>query len=301
MHRDIIRAARGLALLFAIFIFGSYMIAAQSSITGDWKARTNDESSDKIHISFSRTTEKGGKNQNGSSYNYSDLQGLSRAQTENGDVRFSLVREAGTIECEGRFLDGKGSGTFRFIPNSSFISAMQSRGFDFMKSSSKHETSPEERLMAAAMLNVTVALADDLRNANFNNLDVDDLFKAAIFKIDGKFMTEMKATGFPNLTMEDLVKARIFKIDADYVRQIKDMGFGVENFENLVKYRVFKVTPEYLNELRTEGLTDLEPEQVVQLRIFKVDAAFVRQARSDNPNITVDKIVQKKIGVWTKD
>lgn len=302
MHKNITRSARALALFFGIFIFGSYIIVAQSPITGDWKARAKDESSDKIHISFSRTTERGGKNQNGSSYSYSELQGLSRAQTENGDVRFSLVREAGTIECEGTFLDGKGSGTFRFVPNSSFISAMQSRGFDFMKSSSsKHETSPEERLMAAAMLNVTVALADDLRSANFDNLDVDDLFKAAIFKIDGKFMAEMKATGFPNLTMEDLVKARIFKIDAEYVRQIKDMGFGVENFENLVKYRIFKVTPEYLSELRSEGLTDLEPEQVVQLRIFKVDAAFVRQARAENPSITVDKIVQKKIGVWTKD
>ena len=28
-------------------------------------------------------------------------------------------------------------------------------------------------------------------------------------------MAEMKNTGFPNLEMEDLVKARIFKIDAE--------------------------------------------------------------------------------------
>lgn len=302
MHKNILKSARGLATLFAIFIFGSYIIVAQATITGEWKARTKEESTDKIYLSFSRTTEKGGKNQNGNSYYYSDLQGLSSSQTMNGDVRFSLVREAGTIECEGTFIDGKGSGTFRFVPSSTFVSAMQSRGFDFMKATGKkHESSPEERLFAAATLNVTTALADDLRTANFENLDVDDLFKAAIFKIDGKFMSEMKATGFPNLKMEDLVKARIFKIDADYVREIKDMGFGATDFENLVKYRIFKVTPEYLSELRTEGLIDLQPEQVVQLRIFKVDAAFVRDARAKDPNISVEKIVQKKIGVWTRD
>ena len=65
---------------------------------------------------------------------------------------------------------------------------------------------------------MTTAFADDLKSANFGPLDVDDLFKAAIFKITPQFMAEMKATGFPNLTLEDLVKARIFKIDAEFVR-----------------------------------------------------------------------------------
>lgn len=302
MHKELFIAARRAALVFSIIIFGSYIIIAQSEITGDWTAKASEKAPDKIHISFSRRSSENGKNQNGSSFSYSDLQGLTREQTAGGGVRFSIVRDAGTIECEGNFQSGKGSGTFRFTPNASFVSAMQSRGFDFTKSSSKnsYQDTTEERLLAAAMLNVTVALADDLRSANFDDLEVGDLFKAAIFKIDGKFMSEMKATGFPNLKMEDLVKARIFKIDAEYVRQIKDMGFGVTDFENLVKYRIFKVTPEYLNELRAEGLTDLEPEQVVKLRIFKIDAAYVRDARSQDPNISVEKIVEKKIGVWGK-
>ena len=77
----------------------------------------------------------------------------------------------------------------------------------------------------AAMLNVTTALADDLAAANFGKLGLDDLFKAAIFKIDGSSW-RMKATGFPNLSMDDLVKARIFKIDAGSSRGIKDMGFA---------------------------------------------------------------------------
>ncbi|MDM7920673.1 MAG: hypothetical protein QUS14_00115 [Pyrinomonadaceae bacterium] len=301
MRRDIIKAGRSLAFLFIIFIFGSYIIVAQSEITGEWTAKASDKSPDKIYLSMSRRTSDNGKNQNGSTFEYSELQGLSREQTAGGSVRFSLVREAGTIECEGRFENGKGSGTFRFVPNMSYVSAMQSRGFDFTKSrSDRSSDTTEERLLAAALINVTVAQADDLRSANFDNLDVGDLFKAAIFKIDGKFMAEMKATGFPNLQMEDLVKARIFKIDADYVREIKDMGFGADSFENLVKYRIFKVTPQYLSELRAEGLTDLDPEQIVQLKIFNVDASYVREQRAKDPGISVEKLVQKKIGVWGK-
>lgn len=300
MQDSIIRAARVLALAFIIIVIGNIVIVAQAEVTGTWTATTKERSPDKIHINFELRPEKGGKHQNGTSFDFSDLQGLSREQAQNGRVGFSLVREAGTVDCEGSFTDGKGSGTFRFAPNRAFVDGMRSRGFDFEKQTYERDSRPEEKLFVAAMLNVTTALADDLRSANFPNLDTGDLFKAAIFKIDGRFMAEMAATGFPNLTMEDLVKARIFKIDAQFVRGIKDMGFGADNFEHLVKYSIFKVTPEYLNELRNEGLTDLTPEQVVKLRIFKIDADFVRQARSEDPNITVEKIVQKKIGVWVK-
>jgi hypothetical protein len=299
MLRDIYLFARAAAFAFIIVVIGNVVIVAQSEVTGEWSASYKEKSPEKLHISFERKT-NGGKNRNGSSYDLDELQGLSREQTQNGRVSFRLVREAGTIECEGSFTDSKGSGTFRFIPNRGYADAMRARGFDFDKRTSDRVGSAEERLLTAAMLNVTTALADDLRSANFPNLDVEDLFKAAIFKIDGRFMSEMAATGFPDLSMEDLVKARIFKIDADFVRNIKDMGFGADNFDHLVKYSIFKVTPEYLNELRNEGLTNLDPEEVVKLRIFKVDAAFVRQARAENPNVSVQQIVNKKIGVWVK-
>jgi hypothetical protein len=296
MRRSVDRIGGALFALI-IIVFGSYVIVAQSEVTGDWTATQGQRDAAKIHISFKMRSDKG-KHQNGSSFEYSDLEGLQPGH--DGPTRFRLAREAGTIEAEGTFTNGKGSGTFRFVPNSAFVSGMRSRGFDFEQTSSKNDSTLEERLFVAAMLNVTTAIADDLRSANFPNLGVDDLFKAAIFKIDGKFMTEMAATGFPNLTMDDLVKARIFKIDAAFVRSIKDMGFGADNFEHLVKYSIFKVTPEYLTELRNEGLSNLTAEEVVKLRIFKVDASFVRDARATDPNITVEQIVQKKIGVWAR-
>lgn len=302
-------------LAIVVYILGATGVVAQN-LTGDWTASTKERRSpkpgkhgedaapkedwtNKIHLSFNRLNENGGRNQHGSSYNYSDLEGLTRQQAEaGGRVSFRLVREAGIIECEGTFADGRGSGTFRFTANKTFVDAMKARGFDFEKQSAgKGNSSPLEKLFAATTLNVTTALADDLRTANFPGLDVDDLFKAAIFKVDGKFMAEMKATGFPNLSMEDLVKARIFKIDANYVRQVKEMGFAEQGFEGLVKFRIFKVTPEFLNELRSAGLDKMDAEDIVKARIFKIDAEFIRQARAEEPSITMEELVQIKIGV----
>lgn len=284
--------------VFIIIVIGNYVIVAQNVTTGDWKAEYK---SDKIRLSFSRKAANG-INQSGTIYDLRELQGLSLSQITGADsnVQFTIVREAGNIECEGKFSEGRGSGTFRFMPNQRFFSEMKSRGFDF-ENQQKGDTNIEDRLFAAATLNITIALADDLLSANFGKLNADDLFKAAIFKIDGKFAREMKESGFPNLTFDDLVKARIFKIDAEFVRQIAQMGFDKEPFESLVKMRIFKITPEFIQEIRNEGFTNLDIEDLVKMRIFNINGEFIRQARNEGVPMNVEKLIQKRLGVWRKD
>ena len=299
MSKSILALFSGLfTLVFIVIVIGSYVIVAQTAITGEWRSDTRHKGEDdgKIQLNFERRTAKGDRNQNGFSIPLEELQGLSRDQLQNGKVNFRLVREAGTVECEGSFTDGRGSGTFRFMPNAEFLSSMKTRGFD-LETSSKHGNDTEDRQFTAAIVNVTTALADDLRSADLGPLDVDDLFKAAIFKVDSRFIAEMKATGFPGLKMEDLVKARIFKIDADYVRQVRDMGFSDTDFEEFVKFRIFKVTPEFLSELRAEGFSKLSAEDVVKFRIFKIDPEFIRAAKAKDPNVTPEDLVRMKIGV----
>jgi hypothetical protein len=270
--------------------------AIQNVLTGEWRGKVEKNDS-KIHLNFDRRPDRGGRHSMGQTYEFSELQGLSREQAlGSGPVKFSLVREAGTIECEGSFQDGRGSGTFRFTGSQAFVSAMKSRGFDFENYATKHDGDLEERLFTAAAVNLTTALADDLNSAGFK-LDVDDLFKAAIFKIDSTFMREMKASGFPNLGMEDLVKARIFKIDAEFVRKVTEMGFDKEPFESLVKMQIFKVTPEFITELRNEGLTNLDIEDLVKMRIFKIDSEFIRKAKAEGIPLEVERLVQRRLGV----
>src|SRR5438105_2235893 len=115
------------SIAFIVIVIGRVVIVAQTAaITGTWTADTQNgrkdpaEDKGKIHLNFERQTANG-RNQNGSSYSYDELQGLSRGQE--GKVSFRLVREAGTVECEGTLTNGRGSGTFRFTPNQSYIDA----------------------------------------------------------------------------------------------------------------------------------------------------------------------------------
>ncbi|MBV8859425.1 MAG: hypothetical protein JOZ02_21005 [Acidobacteria bacterium] len=316
-----------LALALFVLALGARAAHAQETVNGTWTATFGDKYADRqfgrklseksgedvderdweksdgkrdgLHLSLERRTERGGRNEMGQTYDFSELQGLTREQAQgSGPVKFALVREAGRVDLEGSFQNGRGSGTFTFTPDRGFVSAMKGRGFDFAKKESWDEHGePEDRVFAAAVLNVTTALADDLLSADFGQLDVNDLFKAAIFKIDSKFMREMKASGFPGLRMEELVKARIFKIDADFVREAARLGFTNEPFESLVKMRIFKVTPAFVAEVRGEGLNDLHVEDLVKMRIFNIDADFIRRARAEGIPLEVDALVQERIGV----
>src|SRR5712691_2589786 len=214
-------------LSFLVFIVGCNAATAQTEVMGDWSGSLGREKSasvhrqkadepettaadedsgaqvkgDRLYLDFERPTKNGHRSQMGQTYSFSELQGLTREQVERGGaVKFSLVREAGTISCEGTFQSGKGAGTFRFTANQSFVSGMKSRGFDFENTSRvfHDERDSENKLFSAAVLNVTTALADDLLSAGLGKIDLDDLFKAAIFKIDSKFAREMKASGFPD-------------------------------------------------------------------------------------------------------
>src|SRR5687767_2060677 len=115
-------------LAFIVIVIGNYVIVAQNTLTGDCTADVRAEKSDKtdkIQLNFSRRSEKGSRNNMGSGFLYSDLRGLTREQAlAGGQIRFSIEREAGTIVCDANFVNGKGTGTFTFTGNQSFVDAM---------------------------------------------------------------------------------------------------------------------------------------------------------------------------------
>jgi hypothetical protein len=260
----------------------------QGAIRGEWTAGLSKEKADKINLTLNLETDKGNRHTMGSDVSLAELQGLTREQASGArtDVKFRLVREAGTFEFEGTFSEGKGAGSWTLVPSQTFISDMRARGFELS----------EERQIASAMLDVRTKTVDDLKAAGFTHLSMEDVIKATIFKITPEFIGELKSIGFENLGLEELVKARIFKITPEFARQVQAMGFGEKSLESLVKMRIFKVTPEFLSEMRGAGLENLSIEDLVKLRIFKIDADFIQRARAGGlTNPDVEELVRMRI------
>ena len=264
-------------------------VTPQGSITGQWTAELSKHKTGDIKLSLHRQTEKGGTNTSGNEVSLTELQGLTREQlaAENTNVTFRLVREAGTFDFEGNFRAGKGAGLWTLTPSQQFIGAMRERGFDNLS---------EEKLIAAAMIDVRTKAIDDLKAAGHNLSSIEDVFKVTIFKVTPEYISELKSIGFDNLELEDLVKGRIFKITPEFAREVKAMGFGQETLESLVKLRIFKITPDFMREMRSAGLENLSLEDLVKLRIHKVDTGFIQRVKaSGRVDLGVEELIRLRI------
>src|SRR4029450_13526680 len=87
---------------------------------------------DFVYFSVHRRSERGGNFSSSSDIRADSIKGLSAAQAAgNGAaVSFQVVRDAGTLNCEGWFKQGQGSGTFTFVPNQSFAAEMRTLGYE---------------------------------------------------------------------------------------------------------------------------------------------------------------------------
>ncbi len=286
---------------------------SRAPITGDWRIEFTRKDPDEVQLNMTR-----GRQQNwGNGIRISEVQGLSRdyATTPASNVTLHIVRDAGTFELTGSFRDGKGSGRFTLTPNDGFFSALASRGYtnltednvfsaamSGLKLSSIDELKAAgydqltfDNLVEAALFKITSVSIADLRSVGFDHLPFQKLVEASIFKVDSNFVRETENLGFGKLAFQKLVELRVHKITPDYINQVRQMGFSDLSLDRLVELKIFKVTPEFVNEMRAAGFAAITPQQLVNLRIFKIDADFARKAKSAEPNITVEDLVERRI------
>jgi hypothetical protein len=305
------------ALAVILFVFCLAPVAVTSGqsrapITGEWQIEFTKKNPDEVQLNMSR-----GKNQSwGHAIKISEVQGLSpNYATTTADVTLRIVRDGGTFDLVGSFRDGQGSGSFTLTPNETFFSALASRGYANLS---------DENVFSAAMSGLKISSVDELKAAGYDRLTFNNLIESAIFKINAASIADLRSAGFDQLPFNKLVEASIFKVDSNYVREVQSLGFGTMPFQKLIEMRVhqitpeyisqvrqlgfndltldrlvemkiFKVTPEFVTEMRSTGFTSITPQQLVNLRIFKIDGDYARKARSQDPNITIEKLVEQRI------
>lgn len=260
-------------LLIGVFIFTFLFAAtpatnqAQEVVKGEWFIDFSRPEPDKVQLTLIKQKMRGGSSKytHGSGVSINEIQGLSREQASGGqrEVKFRIEREAGTFELEGFFREGKGAGFLTLMPSRSFVSAMDSRGYDNLN---------EYDLFSAAANDVSVKLIDDLRSAGYDRLSFKEIIEADIFKLSGEYVRDLKTAGYENLTFKDLREARIFKIDSQFVKEIQTAGFASLPLKTLVELRVYEITPEFIRTARNRLGSDLTVRQILDLKrlgIFK--------------------------------
>src|SRR5687768_9064526 len=269
-------------------------VAAQTSpaaYRGEWTADTRNTWTDndgEPRIQFNLRT-AAGDSRWGFGVRLRELSGLPTAAVANmaNDVQFTWTREAGMFRFTGSFDMGRGSGTYTFTPDQSFINAMNGLGYRNLSN---------DDLVRLAMIDVTTAHVRGLNQAGYTNLPLDDIVRTRIHRVTPQFIQDLAGVGYKNIAVEDLVRMSIHGATAANIKALQDAGIRGQSVEDVIRFRIHKVTPEFIRAMEQRGYRNVPAEDLVRMRIHKVTPEFVSALESRGyKNIPSEDLVKMRI------
>jgi hypothetical protein len=230
--------------------------------SGNWAINKSDEPG-KVEFSLSEHYH-GGNSSNSSDWPVTAFAGVDFAKPGHQDVRFTIARDAGKIDCEGFLNDGEGAGVFHFEPNPNYAREMSSIGF----------TVDEEKQFGMTVHDVSLDFAREMKNENLENLDAGKLIAFRIFHVDPAFIHDLRSEGLAARDSEKLVAFRIHGVTPQMVHSLRQEGYSPDE-EKLVAMRIHGATPEWIDELKQRGYEHVDLEKLIAFRIHGVSPEFI--------------------------
>ena len=286
---------------------------AQADVrSGEWTIHHSDQPG-KVEFSLSEH-HHGGESSNQSEWPMSAFAGVDFSKPGRQDVRFTITRDAGTIECDGFLENGEGTGLFHFQPDPNYAGEMRKSGFSI----------DEEKQYSMAVHDVSLEFARQMKSEHLSGLDADKLISFRIFRVDSAFIEELRAAGL-NISDSDklvafrihgvtpemvhflhqagyrpnedtLVAMRIHGATPEWMEELKKHGYDHIDLEELIAFRIHGVSPEFIEKLEALGYANPEPEQLVAMRIHNVTPEYIAGLRMRGlRDLSIDQLVNMRI------
>jgi len=255
---------------FAFIVFAFCLIfavvknRAAEIRSGDWTIRKSDEAG-KVEFSLIEH-HRGGNSNHESDWPASSFAGVDFSKSGRQDVRFTIARDAGKIDCEGFLNDGEGAGIFHFQPDPNYAAEMRKLGFDV----------DDEKQYSIAVQDVSLEFARQMKNEHLSDLDTDKLVAFRIFRVDSAFIADLRAAGLKTSDSDKLVAFRIHGVTPQMIRSLHQAGYSPDE-DTLVAMRIHGATPEWMEELKKRGYDHVDLEQLIAFRIHGVSPEFIEK------------------------
>jgi hypothetical protein len=272
--------------VLVIAAWSSAVLAAEA-IRGQWMI---DRASlpDRIQLTLHRSNAEGSSHTNSSPFPLSQLKGLSRPDMDSptgSTVRFEIVRDAGTLACEGYFKQGSGAGAFTFSPDPGFITDMRALGYSGLS---------QEQVFAMAVHDVTRVYVRELRSLGVK-ASADDLISMRIHNVTVEYIKELQSLGYGKLQPDHLVTMRIHGVEPDFIRELNKLGYRSVSTDELVTMRIHGATTEFIRQIKALGF-DPSVDQLVTMRIHGVTPEFIQKLRAQGlKGLSIDQLVNLRI------
>jgi beta-lactamase regulating signal transducer with metallopeptidase domain len=245
----------------------------------------------------------------------SELQGLTGSSLSgNGPVKFSIRRDAGTINFEGTIKSGVGAGTFDFTPSPTFAGEMAKRGYERPSNddlyilargdigtayldelaSQKYTRPTLDNLLRAGDHGVDLDYLREMGRAGYHLGQIESLIQTRDHGVDIEFINGLKAHGLSGLSVEQLVRARDHGVDPDYIGGMKRAGFELHDLDGLVRTRDHGVDPEYIAAMKDAGYDLRDLNGLVTARDHGVDPDYIQDMRRHGFKLSLVELINAR-------
>lgn len=257
---------------------------AAEDFKGNWTISSSSEPG-QVHFGLIYRRD-GGHSQSEMDWPLAELKGLDLANSARHDVKFSITRDAGRIDCEGYVRDGEGAGLFHFTPDAQFPKAMSGLGFGGIN---------DEMQFAMAVHDVSLDFARAISAEKLRDMTTDKLLAFRIHGVTPQFIREIRAAGLTANDSDKLIAFRIHGVTPGMVNEVRKSGMKVSEDE-LIAFRIHGVTPTFIASVEKLGYKGLEPQQLVAMRIHGVTPDYINEMKSRGlKNLTIDQLVNLRI------
>jgi hypothetical protein len=294
--------------------------SAADQLPLDWTISPSRSVPDKVHLEVKYEHGRN-RSSHSSPIRMAELQGLTAAQlasAEGGPVRFSLAREAGTLDCQGVMRQRRGTGDCRFSGNAAFADSLARRGIG-RPSLRQHfnltmtdvgtpllaeldrQGYRKPTLEQLIGLGIHGANVDYLRGLNAAGYRLGDPGKLTAMRIHGvtpDYIRELIAISpsYRGISADDLVAMRIHGISSEKVRGLAQLGYTNLSHGQLMQMAIHGVTTDYVRGMQEAGYRRLSADELVQMRIHGVTPKFVREmADAGYRNLSGQQLLQLRI------
>jgi len=247
-------ASFGAALIVAVV---AHAQAQTMPNNGTWTVQLSHRDPQKVQFGVRIEDAQGDHDSYNDDVAFSTFHGLTREQLQSPgmNVRFDVVRDAGTLHCVGYASNGGGGGTFVYAANPAFVQALSARGI-------APPTGDEQIRLTLA--DVTIAFVDMLRRNGDPMKSASELVRLLDHGVDERYVSAMAALGYRNLGSDELVRLVDHGVRPAFAQAMQSYGYHPTP-DDLVRLVDHGVTVEFVKHLRDRGY-HATVEQLIRLR-----------------------------------
>ncbi len=214
----------------------------------------------------------------------SALEGLTENQiaAPSATVRFSLVHSSGNFICQGTLVNGKGSGTFVFVPSPTFTAALSQRGMTPRSFDEQFEL---------AMAGVTLQYIDALRQAHYNP-SVEDILRLLNDGVDLEYVEAVTHAGTAPNSIDGLIRLRDHDVSPELLAAMRSAGTPM-TVDGAIRLADHGVSPSYIQGLHQLGYSP-GVDELVRLADHDVTLGWIRQVQLQGMHPSVDDLIRMR-------